>query len=129
MVRNERNRVAAIGQAVIASCEHLSKLCFNSVIPIMNKFTLQPQNPQADIYIAEIALYNNGVCNRSNSLVSINDTSEAPSELNITLLYIIRKKLCPKISASKLCLFLLTLTFLLNFSFYSCTAQRVLNLK
>ena len=78
----------------VASCEHLLKLCFNAVIPIINKFTLQPGNPQADIYIAEIVLYNNGVCNTSNLLLSINDTStEAPRELNISLLYIIRKKM------------------------------------
>ena len=69
----------------VVSCEHLLKLCFNATIPIINMFTLQPQNPQADIYIAEIVLYNNGVCNKSNSLLSIkiNDIStEAPIKLN-----------------------------------------------
>ena len=113
VVRNERNHVAAVGWAGITSCEHFLKLCFNATIPIMNKFTLQPGNPQADIYIAEIVLYINGVCNTSNSLVSINDTStEAPRELNISLLYINRKKKCPKISASQLYFFTYT-----NFSF------------
>ena len=86
VVRNERNHVAAIGLTNgVASCEHLLKLCFNATIPIINMFTLQPQNPQADIYIAEIVLYNNGVCNKSNSLLSININdilTEAPSKLN-----------------------------------------------
>ena len=113
----------------VASCEHLLKLCFNATILIMNKFTLQPGNPQADIYIAEIVLYINGVCNTSNPLVSINDTStEAPRELNISLLYIIRKKNVQKFLPHSYT-FLLTLTFLLIFSCYSGTVQRVLNLK
>ena len=84
-VWNERSQLVAIGQAVIASCEHLLKLCFNAMIPIMTMFTLQPGNQQADIYIAEIVLHNNGVCNKSNSLLSINIndiSTEAPSKLN-----------------------------------------------
>ena len=44
--------MAAVGNANgIASCEHFLKYCFNAIIPIVNKFTLQPQNPQADIRI------------------------------------------------------------------------------
>ena len=87
VVWNERNHVAALGLTNgTTSCEHFLKLCINAVITIMNEFTLQPANPQADIYIAEIVLYNNGVCNTSNALVSINDASTAPSKLNITLL-------------------------------------------
>ena len=85
VVRNERNHVVALGWAGITSCEHFLKLCVNATIPIMNEFTLQPGNPQADIYIAEIVLYNNGVCNKSNSLLSINIndiSTEAPSKLN-----------------------------------------------
>ena len=85
VVRNERNHVVALGWAGITSCEHFLKLCVNTTIPIMNEFTLQPGNPQADIYIAEIVLYNNGVCNKSNSLLSINIndiSTEAPSKLN-----------------------------------------------
>ena len=108
IITNERYQVTAIGNTNgITSCEHYLKLCFNSVIPIMNKFTLQPANLEADIYIAEIVLYNNGVCNTSTSLLSISiDTStEAPSKLNITLLlHIMRNKFMSnidKISASK----------------------------
>ena len=40
----------------MTSCEHYLKLCFNSVFPIMNNFTLQPGNLEADIYIPEIVL-------------------------------------------------------------------------
>ena len=130
VVWDERNRVAAAGLTNgVTSCEYFLKLCVNAAIPIMNKFTLQPRNPQADIYIAEIVLHNNGVCNTSNPLVSINDPSTVPSKLNISLLYIIRKKIMSKNFRLKAMLFLLKLTFLLNFSFYSCTVQRVLNLK
>ena len=86
VVRNERNHVAALGLTNrVASCEHLLKLCFNATIPIMDEFTLQPGTLQAHIYIAEIVLYNNGVCNKSNSLLSINIndiSTEAPTKLN-----------------------------------------------
>ena len=86
VVWDEGNRVAATGLTNgVVSCEHLLKLCFNATIPIINMFTLQPGNPQADIYIAEILLYNDGVCNTSNSLLSINIndiSTEAPSKLN-----------------------------------------------
>ena len=107
VVRNERNRVAAVGRAVIASCEHFLKVCVNATIPIMNEFKLQPGNPQTDIYIAEIVLYNNRVCNKSNSLVSISidDTStESPSKLNSTTVNNLKKfmPIIDKISASKL---------------------------
>ena len=51
LFRNDGNQVAAVGIANgIASCEHFLKCCFNAIIPIVNKFTLQPQNPQADIH-------------------------------------------------------------------------------
>ena len=59
----------------------------------MNVFTLQPANLEADIFIAEIILYNNGVCYKSTLLLSISiDASiEVPCKLNITLLlYIMR---------------------------------------
>ena len=85
VVWNERNHAVAVGRAGKTSCEHLLKLCFNATIPIINKFTLLPGNPQADIYIAEIELYNNRVCNKSNSLLSINIndiSTEAPSKLS-----------------------------------------------
>ena len=98
VVRNERNHVAAVGLTNgVTSCEHFLELCVNVAIPIMNKFTLQPRNPQAHIYIAEIVLYNNGVCNKSNSLLSINIndiSTEAPSKFNsLTLMYVMRKTL------------------------------------
>ena len=73
----------------------------------MNIFTLQPANLEADIYIAEIVLYNNGVCYKSTLLlsISIDKSTEVPCNLNITLLlYTMRNKFMSnidKISASK----------------------------
>ena len=84
IIRNERDQVIAI-ENTDGTCERFMKLCFNAAIPIMNKFTLLPGNQQADIFVAEIVLYNNEVCNKSNSLVSINIndiSTEAPSKLN-----------------------------------------------